>query len=426
MKLRKQLAKFFAGVLTCALLVAPVTAHAAIGDIIDASETCAVSLVYKDRNGKGISGMNVKMYQIASVSGEVLSDDSYTAKYALTPAFAQYAPGGKYPVTGFSEEALNEALHVILSKDERAARWKNFAETLAPYAEADLTPEAAKQTQTDGTLSFDGLQPGLYLLIAEGAVVKEETADYKYSYIPTVVTLPQFAQGSWVYGADADFDAGAAIHPKCSYEEIPHEEYEYAIYKRWVGDDASLQAAVQPVTLDAAGAADAVQTVLQRPVSIAVDIYRDGRLYERVELNEQNNWRYDWKSLSAHRWYAVERTTNTGYSVSMNVTGREITFTNTYTPPSEPPGYVPPPRRETPPPTPEREVLGARRPEPTPTPTVQEQPEVLGVRRQREGEAVLGSRRLPQSGQLWWPVPVLAIAGVVLFAAGAAKRRREE
>ena len=31
---------------------------------------------------------------------------------------------------------------------------------------------------------------------------------------------------------------------------------------------------------------------------------------------------------------------------------------------------------------------------------------------------------LPQTGELWWPVPVLAAAGLLLIAAGAGKKRK--
>lgn len=30
---------------------------------------------------------------------------------------------------------------------------------------------------------------------------------------------------------------------------------------------------------------------------------------------------------------------------------------------------------------------------------------------------------LPQTGQLWWPVPILAIAGLMLMIAGIIRRR---
>ncbi len=49
-------------------------------------------------------------------------------------------------------------------------------------------------------------------------------------------------------------------------------------------------------------------------------------------------------------------------------------------------------------------------------------PQVLGaVRRLGELPAVLGARRLPQTGQLWWPVPVMVILGIVLIVKGVKK-----
>ena len=38
---------------------------------------------------------------------------------------------------------------------------------------------------------------------------------------------------------------------------------------------------------------------------------------------------------------------------------------------------------------------------------------------------VLGDRLLPQTGQLWWPLPVLIILGIILFIAGIRMNRKE-
>ena len=35
-----------------------------------------------------------------------------------------------------------------------------------------------------------------------------------------------------------------------------------------------------------------------------------------------------------------------------------------------------------------------------------------------------GQKTLPQTGALWWPVPILAAAGLLLIAAGAGKKRK--
>lgn len=60
----------------------------------------------------------------------------------------------------------------------------------------------------------------------------------------------------------------------------------------------------------------------------------------------------------------------------------------------------------------------------TPTPPPITPPgEVLGVIRGGEGGSVLGATRLPQTGQLWLPVPVMAFAGLVLIVAGRMLKR---
>lgn len=81
------------------------------------------------------------------------------------------------------------------------------------------------------------------------------------------------------------------------------------------------------------------------------------------------------------------------------------------TPPPETPPETPPqtpPGTPTPPPsTPPQEVLGAVR------------GPILGG----EGGSVLGATRLPQTGQLWLPVPIMAFAGLVLIVAGRMLKR---
>lgn len=67
--------------------------------------------------------------------------------------------------------------------------------------------------------------------------------------------------------------------------------------------------------------------------------------------------------------------------------------------------------------------------EPTTPPTVPVPPSqgtVLGAVRDIVPPvvpAVLGAQRLPQTGQLWWPVPILAIAGIAMVAAGSLRRK---
>lgn len=111
-----------------------------------------------------------------------------------------------------------------------------------------------------------------------------------------------------------------------------------------------------------------------RPDSIQVKLLGDGKLWETVELSALNNWRYAWSALdNALRWQLVE-TQIPGYTVSLKQDGQLVTITNTKI---------------------------------SDTPT--------------GGDSVL-----PQTGLIWWPVPLLAGAGMLVFLLGWLRRRRNE
>lgn len=106
----------------------------------------------------------------------------------------------------------------------------------------------------------------------------------------------------------------------------------------------------------------------KRPQDVTVQLLCDGRIYEEQVLNASNNWSYTWEGLdAAHDWQLTEKEVPDNYTVT--VTQQEITFTVTNTNDNPPP---PPPD------------------EPT----------------------------LPQTGMLWWPVPVLAGTGAVALFFG--------
>ena len=81
------------------------------------------------------------------------------------------------------------------------------------------------------------------------------------------------------------------------------------------------------------------------------------------------------------------------------------------------------------------ETTGRERSTVGPPPSAAETPTVAGAYREPDGEvlgaartpqAVLGASRLPQTGQLWWPAPILFIGGIALMAGGLVKRRTDE
>lgn len=109
----------------------------------------------------------------------------------------------------------------------------------------------------------------------------------------------------------------------------------------------------------------------KRPSEITVQILCDGKIYDEQVLNAANNWAYTWEGLdAAHNWQLTEKEVPEDYTVQITQEGVTFTVTNT---------------NDNPPPT---------------TPGEPNEP------------------NLPQTGLLWWPVPVLAGIGVVTLFLG--------
>jgi len=117
----------------------------------------------------------------------------------------------------------------------------------------------------------------------------------------------------------------------------------------------------------------------QRPKDITVQLLRDGEVYDTVILNAENEWRYTWDELDADYHWTVAEKELEDYTVLVTQEGVTFVITNSFVPPTTPPPPTPTP--------------------PTPPP------------------------RLPQTGQLWWPVPVLLVLGLFFVATGLLRRK---
>lgn len=116
-----------------------------------------------------------------------------------------------------------------------------------------------------------------------------------------------------------------------------------------------------------------------RPDEITVQLLKDGAVYDTVVISADNNWRYTWTELDgSSRWQIAEQETPEGYTVAVSQEGAAFVMTNTY---------------------------GAGVP---------------------GGDVPGGGTKLPQTGMLWWPVPLLACGGLFLLLIGWERRRRYE
>lgn len=119
-----------------------------------------------------------------------------------------------------------------------------------------------------------------------------------------------------------------------------------------------------------------------RPAFVQVELLRtDSKgkttVVDRQILNSENQWSYTWEDLSSQvRWSVTEQKVPSGYTVSTSQQGSTVVLTNTA---KEPGGSG--------------------------------------------GDDGKPSQKLPQTGQLWWPVPLLMMAGVMCLLAGKVLRR---
>ena len=119
----------------------------------------------------------------------------------------------------------------------------------------------------------------------------------------------------------------------------------------------------------------------ERPKEIEVQLLKDGEVFDTVTLSAANDWRYIWDELDeSSKWTVVEKELE-DYTVLVTQEGTTFVVTNTYD-------------------------------EGTP-----ENPE------QPENPDQPGNPTLPQTGQLWWPVPVLVAGGLLLIVIGVLRRR---
>ncbi|MDO4296417.1 MAG: Cna B-type domain-containing protein [bacterium] len=266
-----------------------------------------------------------------------------------------------------------------------SAGWKAAAETLTSYAQRDkLSPMQTGKTDSQGNLSFSKLNVGLYLVVGE----KLTSGRYTFTPEPSLVLLPSAdANEQWVYQVE--------MYPK--YTETHRTEPDSP-----GGDDGEkpITRKVLKVWNDAAGSS--------HPQEIVVQLLRDGNVYDMVTLNEANGWAHTWSDLDrGYAWSVTEYEVPEQYKVSISRNGITFVVTNTHdswTPPETPntPGNPDNPNQP-----PDISETGEG---PSPEePTIPE-----------------GGTPLPQTGVLWWPVPLLVIGGLLCFLIGWKYNRNQE
>ncbi len=259
--------------------------------------------VQYDLADHGIDGIPFRLYRIAAINEE--------AAYTLLPPFDGY--------------------NIRITPDTTSSQWQDMADTLVNYIHADQVPPMQEIASVGGRVDFGAVPTGLYLVMSAHRPVGE----LYFNATSTLVSLPNRQGGGW-------WTYDLTVNPKIEIEQVQVKDLR--VRKVWLDDGWE-----------------------DRPVSVTVELYCDGDLFDTVVLSGENQWTHVWEDLNGmFNWSVVEREVPAGYAVSIMGNAAEVVVTNTRTDPPDDP----------------------------------DDPD------------------LPQTGTDWMPVTTLAAVGMMLFAIG--------
>lgn len=345
----KKVSKLLIICLSVILLTVPSTVHAIDKIDLDAPVSLTITTAVPasaEITPSAMAGMSLDLYKVA--------DTNEWAEFTLAGEFEDY----NVRVNGLDSEG-----------------WRDLAQTLSGYADRDDIPSLITQTlSASGNVDFGTLTPGLYLIDGQEFNVGEVI----YTPTPFVICLPSRSEGSGTW------DYSVQVSMKMEIRVVEKETTAISVHKVW--KDEGFESF--------------------RPESVTAQLLRDGELYDEVELNAENDWRYTWETLEADHQYNVTELDLEFYEVSVAAEDDCFVITN-----SSPESG-----------TDENGEGGNPAGEQGDKPEKPDQSSGNGDV-EVEGEE---DGKLPQTGVLWWPVPVMVAVGLMLIIAGILKRRGAE
>lgn len=261
-----------------------------------------------------------------------------------------------------------------------------LAQTLVAYAEAHaIAPHSEATSNEQGRITFSDLPPGLYLISSDNLIDGEAV----YSFAPSLLVLPaEHEDGSMIFDMTA--------YAKCAAHDPSGEEITYRVIKHW--DDEGFEE--------------------YRPQGIEIAVLCNGEPYLLATLTALNGWSFEWTVPDDGSVYRVVEVNLDGrYSVIITAEGTIFTMVNTYSGSFESPA-------------PSTSADPSASPDPSTSPNASASPNPSATPGANPSATLPAEPSptprpaLPQTGQLWWPVPLGAACGLTLILLGYVLNRR--
>lgn len=339
---------------------------------IDTNTLGSLTVKHEDADGKIAPHVTSNIYLIATVDELGI--------YTITDEFKGYFTEQNLSLDFFNNGFECDKWKECVSHTDQGG--SNSGKLESYIKEHSITPKASGEGNDNGEKVYSGLTLGIYF-VESGTYEKDNYIHYFINFLYPVPLLDKHEGEPLIIN----------YHPVASPKKAKYDIIHCGIRKLW--DDSSSN---------------------NRPATVTFRVYADGveTSYSPVTLSAANNWQVKWTDKGNPKYTIEEIDNPDGYRPEITyekIGDHDFIFTciNHYSggdnppPPDNPPPDNPPPGGG---------VLGA----------IRDLPQVLGA--VRALPQVLGARRLPQTGQLWWPLPILVIAGIFFIVKGIKKNAK--
>lgn len=220
----------------------------------------------------------------------------------------------------------------------------------------NIVPFNQGETDSEGKLVFSNLNAGFYLITGEPVSID----GLAFIPVPSLVHLNTDDKGETAWTYDLTSLPKLKVLPASDFLKS-----DYNVSKEWLDDNEGV-----------------------RPKYVTAVLYRNDVEFDSIVLNEENDWKYTWNNLpQTAEWSILEGDVPEGYSVSYFESEDTVTITNKFSS--------------------------------TSTETSSDNNSNSTETNNSDSNSNSGSSsKLPQTGMMLWPVPVLAISGIIVFVIG--------